>query len=187
MTVIFDTITKHFSNNSIISGMKKISFVLFLFFIIGSGIAKAQGSKLVWYTDLEKAHAQSQLTHKPIFALFTGSDWCIWCHKLDKDVFAKAAFIKWAQEKVILLELDFPRNKQLPPETAKQNNGLQQAFKVSGFPTVWIFFMDHDKTSDKISISALGSIGYPSGAVPGKEEVKFLEGANEILAKANNK
>ena len=34
-------------------------------------------------------------------------------------------------ENVILLELDFPRRKQLPAELAQQNQGTQQAFKVT--------------------------------------------------------
>ncbi len=146
----------------------------------------AQGSnegQLVWYTDIMKAMAQSNATHKPIFAFFTGSDWCGWCHKLENEVFAKKAFVKWAQDKVVLLELDFPRHKQLSPELTQQNNSLQQAFQVQGYPTVWMFFLNKDAATNKMNISPLGSTGYPSGATPGREEVKFLENANEILAK----
>ena len=166
--------------------MKQLS-VLFLFFIFGYGHVYAQKSsadknKLVWYTNLMDAQQQSKATHKPIFAFFTGSDWCGWCHKLQNEVFSKPKFIKWAQDKVILLELDFPRSKQLPAELAKQNSSLQQAFKVSGYPTVWLFFMEKDPVAEHMNISPLGSLGYPSGAEPGKEEVKFLETANGILA-----
>ena len=163
--------------------MKQLSFVLFLFFLLNAGPSFAQKNNLVWYTDLMKAQEKSKLTHKPIFGFFTGSDWCGWCHKLQSEVFSKTAFIKWAQQKVILLELDFPRNKQLPPDLAQQNNSLQRAFQVSGYPTVWIFFMTRDDTANKFNISPLGSLGYPRDPVPGKEEVKFLKEANLILAK----
>ena len=101
---------------------------------------------------------------------------------MQNEVFAKPEFIKWARKNVILLELDFPRQKQLPPVLAQQNNSLQQAFKVSGFPTVWMFFMEKDKVTNKMDISPLGSLGYPGDAIPGKEEVKFLSNANKILA-----
>jgi len=137
--------------------------------------------KLVWYTDLAKAQEVSKTSKKPIFAFFTGSDWCGWCHKLQRDVFAKAPFIEWAQKNVILLELDFPRNKQLTPELAQQNSSLQQQFQVQGYPTVWMFYANKD-ASNKISLNPLGSLGYPSGAERGKEEVKFLTEANAILA-----
>lgn len=137
--------------------------------------------KLVWYTDVLEAQKISNASHKPIFGFFTGSDWCGWCHKLQNEVFAKPAFIKWASEKVVLLELDFPRNKQLPPALVKQNNELQQVFKVSGYPTVWMFYLTKDATTSKMNITGLGSLGYPSGAERGREEVKFLENANNIL------
>lgn len=138
---------------------------------------------LEWYTDLTKAHELSKKTKKPIFGFFTGSDWCGWCHKLQKDVFAKAAFVKWAKDKVILLELDFPRTKQLSPELQQQNSSLQQAFQVGGYPTIWLFYTAQDETTKKFNITPLGSLGYPQGAEQGKEEVKFLNDANNIISK----
>ena len=167
--------------------MKYLFFVASLFFVFNTATVFGQASYekdgLTWYTDIMKAQEQSRASNKPIFAFFTGSDWCGWCHKLEREVFEKAAFKKWAKEKVILVELDFPRNKQLPTELAQQNASLQQTFQVQGYPTIWLFFLDKDKTSNKMNISALGSLGYPRGAEQGKEEVKFLQDANEVLAK----
>lgn len=165
--------------------MKQLSFILFLFFFLTPSHSFAQ-KNLVWHTDLMEAQKISMETHKPIFAFFTGSDWCGWCHKLQNEVFSKSKFIDWA-DKVVLLEVDFPRTKQLPTALAQQNNSLQQAFQVRGYPTVWIFYMDKDPASDKMIISPLGSTGYPQGAIPGKEEVKFLADANALLAKATAK
>lgn len=142
---------------------------------------------LVWYTDLMQVHELSQSTQKPIFGFFTGSDWCGWCHKLQRDVFNKTAFIEWASQNVILLELDFPRRKQLPENLMNQNYMLQQAFGVRGYPTIWLFFTEKDAASNNINISALGSLGYPTGAEIGKEEVTFLNNANMILANHKKK
>ena len=136
---------------------------------------------LTWHTDLNEVHELSQKSGKPIFGFFTGSDWCGWCHKLQREVFAKPAFVTWAQENVILLELDFPRKTQLPEELAAQNRNLQQAFNVTGYPTVWIFNTTKDDKAN-FNLTAFGKLGYPSGAVPGKEEDKFIETANSILA-----
>ncbi len=138
---------------------------------------------LTWYTDVKKADEISKSSGKPIFAFFTGSDWCGWCIRLQKDVFSKKAFIDWAKKNVVLLELDFPRKKQLPQELAQQNMGLQQALQVQGYPTIWLFYLQQEKGSDKINISTLGSLGYPSNAVQGKEELTFLNEANGILKK----
>lgn len=141
----------------------------------------AAGEGLEWYTDILKANEASKASNKPIFAFFTGSDWCGWCRKLQRDVFAKPEFVEWAKKNVILLELDFPRNKQLSPELKQQNSNLQQTFQVQGYPTIWMFYLK-GKDPAKYEIEALGSLGYPSGAIQGKEEVKFLENANAVLA-----
>src|SRR6187551_1625406 len=125
--------------------MKKIFLsALFLLFFNLPGFTQSNSTNkdgLWWYTNINEAQIVSASSKKPIFAFFTGSDWCGWCHKLQRDVFAKAEFIDWAKKNVILLELDFPRNKQLPPALAQQNSELQQAFRVSGFPTIWMFFL----------------------------------------------
>lgn len=162
------------------------AFLLIGLFLVGPSIEGVTGQsnegELEWYTKIEKAQERSKQTGKPIFAFFTGSDWCGWCHKLQRDVFEKQAFVTWAKENVILLELDFPRRKKLPPELAAQNNELRAVFKVTGYPTIWMFKLNQDENTGKMNIQAFGSLGYPSGATKGKEEVKFLETANMILA-----
>jgi protein disulfide-isomerase len=169
--------------------MKYVIFTFALF--IGRAYVNAQTSTkkdtLVWYTDLAIVHEISASSNKPIFGFFTGSDWCGWCHKLQANVFAKQEFIDWANKNVILLELDFPRRKQLPSELVQQNSGLQQAFQVRGYPTIWIFNTTKDKTTNNFNITALGSLGYPQGAEVGKEEVKFISDANLILANGKTK
>lgn len=157
-----------------------VSLCLFVFLSL-EGKAQTQSGGLTWYTDLNKAMEVSNASKKPIFGFFTGSDWCGWCHKLQRDVFAKQAFTDWAKKSVVLLELDFPRNKQLPEDLATQNNNLARQFKVQGFPTVWYFYGSKDKAGN-ISLNPLGSHGYPSGAERGKEEIRFLADAAAILS-----
>jgi thioredoxin-related protein len=154
-----------------------------LLIVVNTANSQEVKGGLSWYTDVKKADNISKSTGKPIFAFFTGSDWCGWCIKLQKDVFSKQAFIDWANKNVVLLELDFPRRKTLPPELAQQNQGLQQALQVQGYPTIWLMHLQPDSATSKINIAALGSLGYPQGAIPGKEEVKFLEQANALLKK----
>ncbi|MCB9045709.1 MAG: thioredoxin family protein [Chitinophagales bacterium] len=146
-------------------------------------MAQHEKNGLTWYTDITKAYEASKKTNKPVFAFFTGSDWCGWCHKLEKAVFVKEGFKTWAKKNVILLEVDFPRKKQLPETLASQNAGLQNFFQVQGYPTIWIFTMEKDTVNNKFNIAALGSLGYPRSA-PGQEEATFLTNANNIL---NNK
>jgi len=165
----------------------KLFFFPILFLLGMQACSQAQSnadnaSPLTWYTDLGKARELSDAQNKPIFGFFTGSDWCGWCRKLQADVFDKPAFVAWAAKNVILLELDFPRRKQLPAELVQQNQALQQAFNVGGYPTIWLFFITTDSSTQKLNLEALGSLGYPQGSDVGKEEVKFLNDANAVLA-----
>lgn len=116
-----------------------------------------------WLVKVDEAYEESKKTGKPILANFTGSDWCGWCIKLTREVFSKPEFKEWAKENVVLLELDFPRRKQLPPEIKKQNFELQQAFKVTGYPTIWIFNLEKNSENQQFSINALGKTGYVGG------------------------
>jgi len=77
-----------------------------------SGTASIQSDAETWETDLNKAIALSYETKKPIMLFFTGSDWCGWCIRLQNEVFRTETFTKWAEENVILVELDFPRKKR---------------------------------------------------------------------------
>ena len=168
--------------------MKKLFTILSIFVLAFNLNAQNETSNtgLTWYTDVIKANEISTATNKPLFAFFTGSDWCGWCHKLQANVFAKPEFIKWAKENVVLVELDFPRGKTLSPELTQQNASLQQTFQVTGYPTVWMFFLHKKQDVQGYDIEALGSLGYPQ-AEPGKEQFKFISDGNALLKKKANK
>lgn len=166
--------------------MKTTKHIILAIALLVSAFLKVQATEndeLVWHTDIMKANEISKASKKPIFAFFTGSDWCGWCHKLQREVLTKPEFIKWAKENVVLVELDFPRGKTLAPELVQQNTGLQQALQVQGFPTIWLFFLSKNAEGTGFNIEALGTLGYPQGATPGKEELKFISDANSVIAK----
>ena len=133
--------------------MKKIIIALLLF--AGSFAAEAQ--ELVWETNVNKAMEVSRKTKKPLLLFFTGSDWCGWCIRLQKEVLQTPEFAKWAKEKVVLVELDYPRRSTQTPEIKKQNNELQQAFGIQGFPT--IVFANSSTKNGKVNFEGIGSTG----------------------------
>ena len=117
-------------------------------------------AKAGWLVDLDEAYAISSKSGKPILANFTGSDWCGWCKKLDADVFSKPEFKEWAQKNVVLLELDFPRFKQIPQKNQNQNAAMQQALQIRGYPTVYVINLNKNPSTGQYNIDALGSTGY---------------------------
>ncbi|SRR5690606_10273634 len=126
-----------------------------------------------WMVSIEKAQAISKESGKPIMANFTGSDWCGWCKRLTANVFSKPEFKKWADDNVVLLELDFPRRTRLPQEIQAQNQSLQRAFKVSGYPTVWVFYLQENAETGQMNIDPLGRTGYKASA---QEFIQEVEG-----------
>jgi thioredoxin-related protein len=89
-----------------------------------------------WLRDFSKAQEEAKANHKLLFLNFTGSDWCGWCIKLDKEIFSQTEFKNFAHDNLVLVELDFPRRKSQPAEEKKQNVQLAQQYEVLGFPTI---------------------------------------------------
>ena len=122
----------------------------------------AQKAALTWHTDINEASAIAKKENKPMMLFFTGSDWCGWCVRLQKEVFNTPEFENWAKENVVLVELDFPKNKPQSEAIKTQNRALQQQFAVRGYPTCW--FVRPEKMSDgKTNLVQIGSKGYEAG------------------------
>lgn len=99
--------------------------------------ANAAWGASTWHTTWEAASAEAKRRNKPILINFTGSDWCGWCIRLKKEVFDTDAFRSWAAQKVVLLEVDFPKGKPLPPAVQMKNQELAQKFGVTGYPSIF--------------------------------------------------
>lgn len=159
--------------------MKRLQLLVLLALFATTAFAQSSFSagNEGWMVDLDEAYSASQKEGKPIMANFTGSDWCGWCKRLTASVFSQPEFKTWADENVVLLELDFPRRTQVPAKYKKQNAGLQQAFKVTGFPTVWVFNLDKNADSGQYEIARLGRTGYA------KTVAEFTGAVDQMIAK----
>ncbi|MES2437668.1 MAG: thioredoxin family protein [Verrucomicrobiota bacterium] len=100
-----------------------------------SGIALAGGEG--WTSDFAAAKKEAADSKKDLLIDFTGSDWCGWCIKLDKEVFSHEPFKAGVKDKFVLVELDYPRDKsKLSEATLKQNDELGKQYQVAGYPTI---------------------------------------------------
>ena len=107
-----------------------------------------------WLTSLDQAQKEAQSKNRLLLMDFTGSDWCGWCIALDKEVFSKPEFKEYASKNLVLLELDFPKMKKMPPEVTEQNEKLAIKYGIQGFPTVIVF----DSAGKPV-----GALGYQAG------------------------
>lgn len=121
--------------------MKKLSFAIALA-VIGLALGQhsqttvAADAKDAWLTDYAKAQAQAKEQKKAILMDFTGSDWCPPCKQLHKTVLTSSEFKKMAEQKLVLVEVDFPENKKQSEALKKANAELEKKFKVDGYPTI---------------------------------------------------
>ncbi len=66
---------------------------------------------------------------------FTGSDWCPWCIRFDHDVLETDQFATYAQSKLELVRVDFPRTKPQDDALKQANKALASQYHVTGYPT----------------------------------------------------
>ena len=107
-----------------------------------------------WDDDYDKALAQARTEKKMVLLDFTGSDWCGWCIKLDKEVFAKPEFKSYAKDNLVLVEVDFPQGKRQTKKLKEQNEKLKQEHGIKGYPTIIVLNSEGKK---------VGQLGYMEG------------------------
>lgn len=143
--------------------MKKIAVGL----LTGLALLQLQAEDLKWLTDLPKAQEQAKAEKKVVMLDFTGSDWCGWCIKLNKEVFSQPEFADYAKKNLVLVEVDFPRSKPQTEAQKKANAALQTKYSVEGYPTIVVL----DPNGKK-----LGELGYepggPKAFIAGLEKLK---------------
>ncbi|MGB3316190.1 MAG: thioredoxin family protein [Albidovulum sp.] len=137
-----------------------------------------------WTMDFDAAVKLAAEKKLPMMLNFTGSDWCSWCKLMDKGVFAEEAWQKFAAENVVLVTLDFPKDKAIVPEKyVSRNNELKDQFGVRGFPTYVV--LDSDGKT-KLGQLGAGKDKTPASFIDEFKAVVRMSPANiEAYIKAN--
>ena len=98
-----------------------------------------------WGNDLENAKKKAGKEHKLVLLNFSGSDWCIPCIQMRKEIFESGTFTSYAENNLVLVNADFPRlNKnKLSKEEEKSNNKLADKYNPEGiFPYTLLLTAD---------------------------------------------
>ena len=149
-------------------------FSLLLFLLIGSISISAQTAleideESAWLKNIDEAKSTAVAHEQFILMSFSGSDWCLPCMRLEKELFSTEEFIGYAEENLVLLKLDFPARKknELPGEQVKHNEALAEKYNQRGsFPLVVITdasgnvqgYMQHPLTSPEAYIQSISFI-----------------------------
>jgi protein disulfide-isomerase len=137
--------------------MKKLILTLMVSL---AAVSFSMGAESLWMHDFEAAKAKAAKEGKPIFINFTGTDWCGWCIKLEKEVFSQKAFQDYAKENLVLVEVDFPKKKEQSAELKEQNKKLDKEYGVEGYPTLYLLDAQGKKLTEDIGYREGGPEAY---------------------------
>lgn len=112
--------------------MKKVVVVVFLFISLCTFSQN-------WKNNIEEAKTEAKISNKNILLVFSGSDWCAPCIKLDRTIFQTEVFKAEAAQKWVLVKADFPKKKgnALSVAQTESNKKLAEKYNKEGnFPLV---------------------------------------------------
>ncbi len=88
-------------------------------------------------TDFPAVQQQAEAEQKNIVLVFSGSDWCIPCMKLKKNILDTEEFRQAIQDEYLMVHADFPqkkKNKALQSEALQeQNKKLAEQYNPNGY------------------------------------------------------
>lgn len=148
--------------------MKKLLVCLLTLTTVFAVSASAAFAAAGWDDDYDKALTKAKAEKKMVLLDFTGSDWCGWCVKLDKDIFSTPDFKAYAKDNLVLVELDFPNKKQQSEKLKAQNQKLKSEFGVKGFPTIVVLNSEGKKVGELVGYTP----GGPSAFIAKVNELK---------------
>ena len=102
-------------------------------------------STVTWQGDLKNAEDLAAKENKLILVNFSGSDWCIPCIRLRKEILESSVFEDYAKDHLELVRADFPRQKKNQPDAAqiKRNEALADKYNPDGaFPLTLLIDKD---------------------------------------------
>jgi thioredoxin-related protein len=106
--------------------------------------------------------------NKKIIIYFSGSDWCGWSKKFEREILMDKSFYS-IQENFVLVNCDFPKSSKQPVEQIKHNTKLAQIYEIKGYPSVVICEADG---------TLIGQTGYISGG--GLNYVKHIKKISKV-------
>jgi thiol-disulfide isomerase/thioredoxin len=101
-------------------------------------LIKSFSGKLPWVTDYDQALKLAQKEHKKVFMLFTGSDWCPYCIRFDKNILHATIVVDYLTKNFIMLLVDFPHYKKLSNKQQLNNKKLAKKYTMHGVPNIRI-------------------------------------------------
>ncbi len=144
---------------------------LVLVFATGPSVAGSPNAEALWHEDFAEAERRALEESKALLLYFTGSDWCVWCQKLDSEALSDSGLAAHIAPLAVPVRIDFPQRRKLPPRQDRANASLKDRWQVEAIPTVVLF--------DPQSGKELWRHGYLTSS-----SQDYADGIRKALAKA---
>ncbi|RLW68562.1 MAG: hypothetical protein B6D68_03395 [spirochete symbiont of Stewartia floridana] len=117
--------------------MKRI-YALAVILIYVTTLVFAEYPPKGWTDDIIEGAERARQEDKMLLLNFSGTDWCIWCKKLEANIFSDPEYGEWANDNLVQVLLDFPSSIEQSERVVRQNQALQQFFGIRGYPTIMV-------------------------------------------------
>ena len=88
-------------------------------------------------TDFPAAQKKAKAEKKLVLMDFTGSDWCLPCLELQRNVLDTPEFRKYAEDKFVLMQVDLPQ-RAIDGKLRAANEALAARYNVGSYPTILV-------------------------------------------------
>lgn len=92
--------------------------------------------------EYDAALVQAREEGKYLFIAFTGSEWCDWCIKFNKEVAASPVFQNFARSNLVMMVLDLPSKPCDTDEGCRKQKQFARCFNVDSYPTMFLINPD---------------------------------------------
>ncbi len=91
-----------------------------------------------WGCDLDAAMAQAAAEGKLVLVEFTGSDWCSYCIKLNRELLNTPAFAEYIAPHFVPVQIDVPIRRDFDRQLLERNKEICKRYRVPGYPTLMV-------------------------------------------------
>ncbi|QLG46234.1 thioredoxin family protein [Costertonia aggregata] len=115
-----------------------------------------------WENSYSDALTTSRESDKPIVLVFSGSDWCAPCIKLDQEIWRSQDFLEYSKDNYVLYRADFPRKKKntIAENLKRANAKLAESYNPKGFFPLVVVLDKNEKVLGKTGYKKLNPNEY---------------------------
>ena len=95
------------------------------------------GSEVHWLVDMDEGKREAAASGKPMLAIFTGSDWCPTCMRLDEEIINHSEFAEYVNDAFVCVKIDV-LSDMMDGKIPNPYEAVMEEYQVTAYPSVLI-------------------------------------------------